>query len=173
MKKQTRQPRSSASTLGFEEDEGGCGPRRRPQPIRAVDQKVDGAPDPGRDQLVDGRVDGRVLPADPHAGQEPEDEEHPGVLGRRRQDGGHQVKAQGDQEKPATAEAVGEVPEEEGTNAGAGHIDAGGVADLGRGDGDAAPRLGERAPDGTDDGDLEPVEDPDGAQANQHHPVPT
>ena len=65
------------------------------------------------------------------------------------------------------------MPEQQSPHAGSRHIDAGRIADLGGGDGDAAPRLGEGAPDGADDGDLEPVEDPDGAQANQHHPVPT
>jgi hypothetical protein len=40
------------------------GPERRPEPERAVDDQVDPAAEAGRDELVDGRVDGRVLAAD-------------------------------------------------------------------------------------------------------------
>ena len=51
------------------------GARRGAEPERAVDQQVDGAADPRRDQLVDGGVDRRVLAADAGAGEEAADRE--------------------------------------------------------------------------------------------------
>ena len=54
----------------------------------------------------------------------------------------------------------------------AGDIDAGGVAHLGGRDSDPAVRLGDRAADGADDRDLEPVEYPHRSETDQDHPMP-
>ncbi|MFD0141704.1 MULTISPECIES: hypothetical protein [unclassified Streptomyces] len=47
--------------------------------------------------------------------------------------------------------------------------DAGGSGDLGGGDVQTAALLGEAAGDVADDGDLESVQDPDGAEADHDH----
>jgi hypothetical protein len=57
---------------------GDQGPGGRPRPVGAVDDDVDAPAVPAGDQLVNGRVDGRVLAADAESGQEPEEEEPPG-----------------------------------------------------------------------------------------------
>ena len=51
--------------------QGQDGGEQRAAPVGAVDGDVHPAPVLGRDQLVDGRVDGRVLTTDAHAGDEP------------------------------------------------------------------------------------------------------
>jgi hypothetical protein len=52
--------------------------QRRAGPVGPVDDDVDPPAQPGWDQLVDCRVDGGVLAADTHAGDEPASEEEPG-----------------------------------------------------------------------------------------------
>jgi hypothetical protein len=47
------------------------GPEHGPEPERAVNDQVDPAEQAGRDELVHGRVDGRVLAADAGPGEEP------------------------------------------------------------------------------------------------------
>ena len=54
---------------------------RRPHPVGAVDHQVDPSPHARRDQLVDRRVDRRVLAADAGAGEEPAEVEVPGAPG--------------------------------------------------------------------------------------------
>jgi hypothetical protein len=146
---------------------------RRAQPEGPVDDEVDAATEPGRDQLVDRGVDGCVLTADARAREEAADvEEHrvhrEGGRNRRRQ-----VDHQGDQEQLLPAEPVGEVAEEERAQAGAGDVDAGSDAYLALRDGQAAALLGQSTGDRADDRDLEPVEDPHGAEADHHQPVPS
>jgi hypothetical protein len=145
---------------------------RGADPVGAVDHQVDAAAHPGRDQLVDRRVDRRVLAADPHPGEEAASEEVPGGPGEAGGDGGEDVEAEGDEEELLAAEAVGELAEEEGADAGAGDIAGGGAADLGGVEGDPRPAFGEPVADRADDRHLEPVEDPDGTEADDHNPVP-
>ena len=54
-----------------EQDEGADVRQQRAEPVGPVDHDVDAAAVLGRDQLVDGRVDRRVLAADAHPGDEP------------------------------------------------------------------------------------------------------
>ena len=56
--------------------------RGRAEPERAIDDQVDGAAHAGRDQLVDGGVDRRVLAADAGAGEEAADREERGTSPR-------------------------------------------------------------------------------------------
>ena len=127
-----------------------------------------------RDQLVDGGVDGRVLAADAEAGEEAEEEEPPGGEGERGHRGRGQIDREGDQEELLAAEPVGEPAEEQRARAGA-------RPRRGRrprpvtwrvGDRQSAAVLGQPAGDVADDGDLEAVQDPDGAEADHDHPVP-
>src|SRR5690349_25127581 len=69
---------------GVEEEQRRDGSDRRSHPIAAVDDQVDTAPDAGGDQLVDCRVDRRVLAADAGTGEEASGEEVPGGEGERR-----------------------------------------------------------------------------------------
>ena len=72
------------SRLGFSRTIEASAPTAAPTQYAAVDRQVDPAPHPRRDQLVDRRVDRRVLAADPRAGEEPEDGEAPEVPGEGR-----------------------------------------------------------------------------------------
>ena len=74
----SRQPTSAAKSARVEQDDRGDGADRGAEPVAAVDDQVDAAAHPGRDQLVDRRVDRRVLAADAGAGEEAGDEEVPG-----------------------------------------------------------------------------------------------
>jgi hypothetical protein len=98
--------------VGVEQEQGKGGPEHGAEPERAVDDQVDPAPQPGRDQLVDGRVDGRVLAADPGPGEEPAHVEEQRGPGERRGHGGQQVQDQDDHEQLLAAEAVGQVAED-------------------------------------------------------------
>jgi hypothetical protein len=149
------------------------GPEGRTRPVRSVDHDVDDTPVPAGDQLIDGRVDRGVLPADAEAGQEPEQEEPPRGEGQRGQRGGGEVGAQGDHEQLLAAEPVGEPAEEQRAQARAQHV--GRRAEpghLGLGDVDPAARLGELPGDVADDGYFQAVEYPDGPKADDDHPVP-
>jgi len=72
-----RQPPSDVlrEQRSVEERQRGEPADRRSDPVAAVDREVDAATVPGGDQLIDCRVDRRVLAADPDAGQEPEQKE--------------------------------------------------------------------------------------------------
>jgi hypothetical protein len=67
---------------------------------------------------------------------------------------------------------VGEMAEEQRAQAGAGDVDGGRRADLALRQPDARAVLGEAAGDRADDRDLEAVEDPHRAQADDDQPVP-
>lgn len=161
--------------VGVQHHDGQQGATDRAQPVAAVDDEVDPAPVEGRDQLVDRRVDGRVLAADAEAGEEAEEEEEepPGLERKCGHRGRAEVDGQGDHEEPFAAVAVRQPSEEQRPAAGTCHVEGGGDAgDLGGGDVEAAAFLCEPAGDVADDGDLESVEDPDGAEADHDHPVP-
>jgi hypothetical protein len=90
----------------------------RATPVRPVDGDVDPAPVLGRDELVDGRVDGRVLTTDPHTGDEAGDPDpvDPSLRvpeGQRSHHATEQVHTQGDHEQVPPAELVGHPAEEE------------------------------------------------------------
>ena len=68
---------------------------RGAEPVGAVDREVDPAARARRDQLVDRRVDRRVLAADAEAGEEAEDPERRGAPGEAGGDRGHEVERRG------------------------------------------------------------------------------
>ena len=142
-------------------------------PVGAVDQDVDPAAVVGRDQLVDRRVDRAVLAADAHPGDEAAGEEEQRRPGERRRNRRREVDAERDHEQPLAAEPVGQPAEQQRAEARAGHVHRRRPAgDLRGGDVDAAALGRDGAGDRADDRDLEPVEDPDRAQADQDLPVP-
>ncbi len=126
----------------------------------------------GRDQLVDRRVDRRVLAADAEAGEEAE---HVEPQRRERERGHHrgqQIDAERDHEQLLAAEAVGQLAEDQGARR--------------RRRRRTATRPGRRrwrprcprprpspdaAGDAADDRHLEPVEDPHRPQADDDLPV--
>ena len=169
--KASRQPTSVGEDRGVEEDDRGEGAAGGAEPVAAVDHQVDAAAHPGRDQLVDRRVDRRVLAADRRAGEEAGEEEVPGGEGEGGRHGGGDVDGEREQEELLAPEAVGQLAEEERAEAGAADVEGGRGADLAGVEGDAAARFGEAVADAADDRHLEPVEDPDGAEADHHHPV--
>lgn len=61
---------------GVQGEYGEQGAGHGAEPETAVDDEVDAAPVLTGDQFVDGRVDRRVLPTDPEAGEEAEEENH-------------------------------------------------------------------------------------------------
>ena len=87
-------------------------------PVRPVHGDVHAASVLGRDQLVDGRVDRRVLTSDAHAGDEaggpePVDPDLGVAEGQGREHSTEQVDAQGDHEQVAPAPLVRQAAEEE------------------------------------------------------------
>ncbi len=158
---------------GVQHHDGQQGAADRAEPVAAVDDEVDPAPVVGRDQLVDRGVDRRVLAADAEAGQEAEEEEPPGLEGDRGQRGRRQIDHQRDHEQLLAAVPVGQPAEEQRPRAGTRHVERGGEAgDLGGADVQAAAALGDAPRDVADDRDFQAVQDPDGAQADDDHPVP-
>src|ERR1700743_1460876 len=81
------------------------------------------------------------IPAPVRERQGEEGQGGPGQAGGDRRD---DVEAEGDEKEFFAAEAVGELAEEEGADAGAGDVEGGGTADLGGARGDAGASLGER-----------------------------
>ncbi len=159
--------------VGVQHHDGQQRAADRAEPVAAVDDEVDPAAVLGRDQLVDRRVDGRVLAADAEAGEEAEEEEPPGLEGERGQRGRREVDHQRRHEQLLAAVAVGQPAEEQGAGAGSRHVQGGGEAgDLRGADVETAALLGDAAGDVADDRDLQAVQDPDGAQADHDHPVP-
>jgi hypothetical protein len=73
---------------GVEQEDRADRADRRPDPVAAVDREVDPAAVPRGDQLIDRRVDRRVLAADARSGEEAADEEVPGLVREGGGDGG-------------------------------------------------------------------------------------
>jgi hypothetical protein len=140
-------------------------------PEGAVDRDVHATAVLLGDQLVDGGVDGGVLTADAGAGEEPAREVPGRVHRERREHGGHGVDAERDEEQLLAAEPVRQLPEEEGPDAGAGHVDGSREADVEARQPQAGVLGLQCLRHRPDDRDLEPVEDPDGAQPDHHEPV--
>ena len=88
-------------------------PERRADPEAAVDREVGAAAIARRDQLLDRRVDRRVLAADPGPGQRPEQREAPEIPGERRRRGGDEVHPERHHEQLAAAEAIGQIAEQQ------------------------------------------------------------
>jgi hypothetical protein len=118
------------------------------------------------DELVDGRVDRGVLTADAHAGDEAAHQEDPHVRRQAGQCCAHQVDHQGHREHLLAAEGVGEPAEQQGPGHLAEEVDGAGQANIGR-----AHVQGLLEATRRDDLDLQAVEDPRGAKAEDHHPV--
>ena len=132
---------------GVEQDDRGERAAGGPDPVAAVDDQVDAPAHAGGDQLVDRRVDRRVLAADAGAGEESCRVEVPGGEGEGGRHGGGDVDAERDQEELLAPEAVGELAEEERAEAGAADVEGGGGADLAGVEGDAAAVFGEAIAD--------------------------
>ena len=115
-RKPIRQPASSGTSAGSSRNRLANGTEPRAGPVGAVDRDVDPTAIAGRDQLVDRRVDRRILAADAHAGDEPPDVEEP----RRGREPGDsapdQVDQQGDDEELASSPGVGETSEGQRTD---------------------------------------------------------
>ena len=168
----SRQPQAGSTMVGSSSGIVSSEPSGGPDPEGAVDRDVDPAAVLRRDQLVDRGVDGGVLAADAHAGEEAGAEVPQRRHRERRQHGGDGVDAERDQEELLAAEPVGELTEEERPDAGAGDVHRTGEADVEA----AQPEPGVGRLQGlrhrADDRDLEAVEDPHGPEPDHDHPVP-
>ena len=89
------------------------GPGRGADPPAPVDRERDPAPDAGGNQLVECRVDRRVLAPDAGAGEEPEADEAPVVPGQSRGDGEYEIDAERDREQDLPPGTIGEKAEHE------------------------------------------------------------
>src|SRR6476469_5678026 len=112
-----------------------------------------------------------LIAAYARAGDEPRDEEVQRRGGEGGGDRGDDVHAERDREELLAPEAVSELAEEQRADAGARHVEGRRGADLPGGDRDAAALLGQPRGDRPDHRDLEAVEDPDRAEADEHPPV--
>jgi hypothetical protein len=166
-------PPAHVDREGVEEDQRRERPEDGAGPVGAVDPDVDSAAVPRRHHFVDRRVDRRVLATDAHAGDEPrpvEEQQPPGVMpGDERSGAGpEQIQQQGHDEQPLAAQPVGHLAEYQGPHHLADEVHRRDQSDLGRGHPKrfrAAQNPGHRARDS----DLQPVQNPRGAQAT-HHP---
>ena len=123
-----------------------------------------------RDQLVDRGVDRRVLAADAGAGDEPEEQQRPVVPGQAAEPAADEVDGQGDDEELLAAELVGQPAEEQRTDDLADQVARAEEADLARRQVQGS-RLTQDGADQRDDLDLEPVQDPGDAEADDDEPV--
>ena len=157
-------PRVADGEMVDDEDEEERGDQRA-TPVRPVHGDVHAAPVLGRDELVDGRVDGRVLTTDAHAGDEAggPDPVGPAVGVAQGQGGEHpteQVHAEGDHEQVAPTELVRQAAEEERPDHLAEEIDgADGEGHLGGGEVQGL-LLADEAFGVAGDGDLQAVQHP-------------
>ena len=98
------------------------------------------------------------------------------VEGRVHREGGgdraHQVDEQGEDEQLLAAEAVCELPEEQGADTCPRHADGPGETDVAAVQPKPGIGVAQRVAQRVDDGDLEPVQDSHGAQAHHHQLVP-
>ena len=143
----------------------------RTQPIGSVDHQIDTPAHPRRDQLVDSRIDGGVFTADTRAGEETGQEEIPRGERERGRDGGDQIDCERKDEQVSPAEAVGKVTEEQRPRTRSGDVDRRRHADLRGVQRDAAVVLHEPGRHVAHHRDLEPVEHPHPAQADDDAPV--
>ena len=173
-------PRVADGEVVDHEDEEERGDERA-APVRPVHGDVDPAPVLGRDELIDGRVDGRVLTTDAHAGDEAGGPHPvgPAVRVPEGQGGEHpteEVHAQGDHEQVAPAELVRHPAEEEGADHLAEEVDgADGEGHLGGGKVQGL-LLADEAFGVAGDGDLEAVQHPRHPERNDQvsvEPRPT
>ena len=139
-------------------------------PIGAVDIEIDTATQTRRDQLIDGRIDGRIFAADPRPGDEAKDDEAPQIPRERREQHADQIDTERDEEQPLSPEAVGEIAEKQRAGHRAGQIEGCDEADLGAGEMQRL-RLLKHAADGAFQGDLETIEDPGHAERDDDHRV--
>jgi hypothetical protein len=142
-----------------------------PNPEAAVDREVHPSAHAGRDQLVDGGVDGRVLAADADAGDEAAQREA-GEAGAER--GGHRgrhVDQQREQEQALAPEPVGHASERQRAQHGACHVHRARPAHLPGGERQRVVAL-EDAADRSDQRHLQAIQHPGHAQREHHAPVP-
>jgi hypothetical protein len=135
---QEREAPADIDREGVEEDERGERAEDRAGPVAAVDPDVDPPSVPGRHHLVDRRVDGRILAADPHPGHEArrvEEDEPAGVVAgdERRQPGSEEIEDERDDQQPLAAELVRQSPEEQRADHLADQVDRRDQPDLRRG----------------------------------------
>jgi hypothetical protein len=123
------------------------------------------------DQLVDRRVDRRVLASDAHASEEAADEEVPGGERERGRHGRDQVQQQRHHKQPLASVSIGELSKHEGADARPRDVDRGRRTDVGCIHVDAAAALGQSRRDRADDRHLEPVKDPHGSEPDHDSPV--
>jgi hypothetical protein len=156
---------------GVEQRERQRGARGGPEPVGPIDGEIDPPARPGGDELVDGRVDRRVLAADSQAGERPEDPERRGAPRERGRDRRDEVHGERDDEELLAPEAIGEIAEADRSDRGADDVARAAEGDL---EGAEPQRLLvlQAARDGADDRDLDAVENPHGAQAEDDEPVP-
>src|SRR5690242_2154074 len=81
----------------------------RADPETAVDRKRREAAPPGGDQLIDRGIDRGIFAADASASQYTEGRKGPEIPGKSGRQCRHEIDAEGHQEKPLAAKAIGEI----------------------------------------------------------------
>ena len=166
---QERQPPSQVGRqhVGIEQHDRARRTERGADPEAAVDDEVGPAAITRRHELLDGRIDGGVFPADAGAGEEAKQRETPQIPGQRGGRGGDEIDRKGDEEQPLASEPVGEPAEEQRAQHRASEIGAAGEPDIGVGELELRARL-QRRRHGAGQRHLETVEDPGDAERDDH-----
>ena len=157
-----------ALRISFPDIESAC---RTAEPPASVDCQVGMSAPSGRNQLVDGRIDRRVFPADAGTGQKTKEHETPEIPREGRHDGRRQVQHQGKQEPLLPALAVGQVREHDGAEHGPGQIGRRGQSDFRSGEVEGGGERQHRTERGHDR-DFETVQNPRDTEGRDDQPVP-
>ena len=155
--------------FGAQERDREEGAERGADPERAVDDEVGPAAHPGRDQLLDGRVDRGVLAANAGSREEAEQAEAPDIPRQARGRGGDEVEEQRDEEQLLAPDPVGQPAEADGADDRTDEVGTRRQADIELGEGHR--RLAQRADEGAGQGDFEPVEHPGDAERDDDEGV--
>ena len=150
----------------IEQDDRARRSDRRSHPEAPVDDEIGPPAIARRNELLDRRVDRRVLAADARAGEEAERGEAPNVPREGRRRGRHEIDAERDEEQLLASRAIREPAEDRRTQNRAKKIGAAREADIGIAELQDGT-FPERARDRSGQRDLEPVQDPRHAQ--RHH----
>ena len=143
---------------------------RGADPEAAVDGEVGPAAHAGRNELLYGRIDRRVLSADAGPGQQAKNREAPEVPRQRGGGGRREVDRDCDEKELLAAETIRQPSEEQGAQDRSAQIGAAGAADLGIAQAQGGAFL-EDAGQRARQGDLEPVQDPGDAERDHHQGV--
>jgi len=151
----------------IEQQDGAQCAHGRADPEAAVDDEIGPSANSGGDELLDGRVDRGIFPADARAGEKAEQREAREIPRKGGGRGRKKVHRERDEEQLLASEPIGQPAEEQRADHGASKIGAGGETDIGIAELKDWARL-QCACDRAGERHFEPVEYPGDAERYDH-----